>query len=166
MVRVPLDLDHPYWVEDEHFDLEFHVRHSRLPQPADWRQLCITIARMQSRPIDLSRPAWEMHVIEGLDNVDGIPAGSFALFTKLHHSTVDGHSMRDIVSGIHDLEPEVAEPASSTRDLGTGAPARATELLRRALPTTWSAGRCEWRGPESPCSAAPRVGRALARAQR
>src|SRR3954467_13054097 len=114
LVRVPLDLDHPYWIEDEHFDLEFHVRHIRLPAPADWRQLCIQIARIDSRPLDLNRPPWEMWVIEGLDRVEDVPAGSYAIFTKLHHAAVDGHSMRDIVSGIHDLPPP-PEPDGASR---------------------------------------------------
>jgi diacylglycerol O-acyltransferase / wax synthase len=116
LVRVPLDLDNPYWIEDQHFDLEFHVRHLRLPQPADWRQLCITVARLDSRPLDLNRPPWEMYVIEGLDNLDGVPAGSYAIFTKLHHAAVDGHSMRDIMTALHDLTPEddwVGQPRPS-----------------------------------------------------
>ncbi|AEF39239.1 wax ester/triacylglycerol synthase family O-acyltransferase [Hoyosella subflava] len=107
LVRVPFDLDHPYWIEDEHFDLEWHVRHVRLPEPADWRQLCIMVARLDSRALDLNRPPWEMYVIEGLDNIDGVAKGSYAIFTKLHHIAVDGHAMRDILSGIHDLTPEV-----------------------------------------------------------
>ncbi len=161
LVRVPLDLDHPYWVEDEHFDLEFHVRHIRLPHPADWRQLCITIARLQSRPLDLNRPPWEMHVIEGLDHVDGIPPGSFALFTKLHHAAVDGHSMRDIVSGIHDLTP-VAEV--TTRQNGWTAEPRpsAVGLLRRALTNNVVRGPLRTaRAAASLLPAAPRVSRAL-----
>ena len=75
LVRVPLDLDHPYWIEDPDFDLEFHVRHIALPQPGDWRQLCIQVARLVSRPLDLDRPLWELYVIEGLDNVGGDPTG-------------------------------------------------------------------------------------------
>ncbi|MFV2089659.1 MAG: wax ester/triacylglycerol synthase domain-containing protein, partial [Pseudomonadales bacterium] len=49
VVHVPFNLDHPYWVEDRHFDLEYHVRHIRLPEPGDWRQLCIQAARLHSR---------------------------------------------------------------------------------------------------------------------
>src|SRR4051794_1135640 len=131
LVRVPLDLDHPYWIEDENFDLEFHVRHTRLPEPADWRQLCITVARLDSRPLDLSRPLWEMYVIEGLDNVDGVPAGSYAVFTKLHHAAVDGHSMRDIISGIHDLTPE-PDGASRADDWEPEERPGAASLLARA----------------------------------
>ena len=65
--------------------------------------------RLDSRPLDLRRPLWEMYVIEGLDNVPGVAAGSHAIFTKLHHAAVDGHSMRDIVSGIHDLTPDLED---------------------------------------------------------
>jgi diacylglycerol O-acyltransferase len=132
LVRVPLDLDHPYWIEDENFDLEYHVRHIRLPGPADWRQLCITVARLDSRPLDLSRPLWEMYVIEGLDNVDGVPAGSYAVFTKLHHAAVDGHSMRDIISGIHDLTPDVDESPAADDWKPEPRPS-ATTLMRSAV---------------------------------
>ena len=74
-VRVPGDLDHPWWVEDAAFDLEYHVRHIALPKPGDWRQFCIQVARLHSRPLDLSKPQWEMYVIEGLDAVEGRPEG-------------------------------------------------------------------------------------------
>ncbi|MGH7287708.1 MAG: wax ester/triacylglycerol synthase domain-containing protein, partial [Myxococcota bacterium] len=56
LARVPFDLDHPWWIEDERFDLEFHVRHLALPPPGDWRQLCTQTARLHSRPLDLTRP--------------------------------------------------------------------------------------------------------------
>ena len=58
VVRVPLDLDHPYWVEDSEFDLEYHVRHIALPRPGDWRQFCIQAARLHARPLDMSKPLW------------------------------------------------------------------------------------------------------------
>ena len=67
--RVPLELDYPYWVEDENFDLEYHVRHIALPKPGDWRQFCIQASRIHARPLDLNRPLWEIYVIEGLDSL-------------------------------------------------------------------------------------------------
>jgi len=111
-VRVPLSLDHPYWIEDPDFDLEFHVRHIALPKPGDWRQLCIQAARLHARPLDLRKPLWEAYVIEGLDHVDGVPEGSFALVTKVHHAAIDGISGAEMSAAIHDLSPdaEVAEP--------------------------------------------------------
>ena len=68
LVTVPFDLDRPYWVEDDNVDVEFHVRHIALPAPGDWRQLCIQVARIHSRPLDRSKPLWEAYVIEGLEN--------------------------------------------------------------------------------------------------
>jgi len=103
--RVPLDLDHPYWVDDGDFDPEYHIRHVRLPEPGDWRQLCIMVSRIHARPLDRARPLWEIHVIEGLDRVEGCPPGSFAIFTKMHHAAVDGASGMEITAAIHDLEP-------------------------------------------------------------
>jgi WS/DGAT/MGAT family acyltransferase len=110
VVQVPLDLDHPYWLEDPDFDIEFHVRHIALPHPGDWRQLCIQVARIHARPLDLSKPLWEMYVIEGLDNVENVPAGSFAVLTKIHHAAIDGVSGAEMMAAIHDLEPNGAPP--------------------------------------------------------
>jgi WS/DGAT/MGAT family acyltransferase len=111
VVRVPFDLDHPYWIEDPNFDLEFHVRHIALPKPGDWRQLCIQVARLHARPLDLSRPLWEMYVIEGLDNVPRLPKGSYAVVTKVHHAAIDGVSGAELAVALHDLEPDAHPPA-------------------------------------------------------
>lgn len=106
LVNVPGKLDRPYWVQDANFDVEFHIRHLALPQPGDWRQLCILIARLHARPLDMSRPLWEAYIIEGLDNIPGVPKGGFAIYTKMHHSLVDGAGGSSIMSVIHDLEPD------------------------------------------------------------
>jgi diacylglycerol O-acyltransferase len=102
LLRVPLDLDEPYWVEDEHFDLEYHVRHIALPAPGDWRQFCIQASRIHARALDLSRPLWEIYVIEGLDSLAGLPQGSFALLTKIHHAALDVERHDEIVEVLHD----------------------------------------------------------------
>jgi diacylglycerol O-acyltransferase len=113
VVRVPFDLDHPYWINDPDFDLEFHVRHIALPQPGDWRQLCIQAARLHSRPLDLTKPLWEFTVVEGLDNVQGLPEGAFAVVSKVHHAAIDGVSGAEITNVIHDSTPEPnVEPPS------------------------------------------------------
>ena len=106
LVSLPLSVDYPYWVDDEQFDLEFHVRHIALPEPRDWRQLCILVARIHSRRLDLSRPPWEMYLVEGLDNIKGIPKGAYAIIAKYHHAAVDGVSGTEIVSGLHSTTPE------------------------------------------------------------
>jgi WS/DGAT/MGAT family acyltransferase len=131
LVRVPLDLDHPYWIEDPDFDLEFHVRHIALPEPGDWRQLCIQVARLVSRPLDLDRPLWELYVIEGLDHVEGVPAGSFALVTKVHHAAIDGMSGMEMTSAIHDDSP-TAEPTIPSAVWSPESAPSTAELLWRA----------------------------------
>ena len=110
LVRVPFDLDYPYWIEDPDFDLEYHLRHVALPKPGDWRQLCIQAARIFARPLDLTRPPWEFTVIEGIDNVPGVTPGSFAMVTKVHHSAIDGMSGIDLMEAIHTAEPHTAPP--------------------------------------------------------
>ena len=109
LVHVPLGLDYPYWIEDPDFDLEYHVRHTALPKPGDWRQFCIQVARMSSRPLDMTRPVWEMYVIEGLDNTGFFPKGSFAIMTKIHHAAVDGVAGAEIAMVMHDLVPRPAK---------------------------------------------------------
>lgn len=114
LVRVPFDLDYPYWIEDPDFDLEYHVRHIALPKPGDWRQLCIQAARVFSRPLDLSRPPWEFTVVEGLDGIPGLAKGSYAYITKVHHAAIDGMSGIDLMEATHTLRPD--EPPPSTPD--------------------------------------------------
>ncbi len=104
--HVPLELDYPYWIEDEHFDIEYHIRHSRLPHPADWRQLCIHLARFHTRPLDMQRAPWEMYVIEGLDNIEGIPNGCYAVATKIHHAAADGMAIVNFFGGLMDLDQQ------------------------------------------------------------
>ena len=105
LVKVPMALDRPYWLEDSSFDVEFHVRHVALPHPGDWRQLCIQVARIHSRPLDRSKPLWEAYVIEGLHDVPGVPPGSFALYMKMHHAMIDGESGNEILKALHSLSP-------------------------------------------------------------
>ncbi len=134
LVRVPLALDRPYWVEDSAFDVEFHVRHIALPHPGDWRQLCIQVARLHSRALDRSRPLWEAYVIEGLHNVPGVPAGSFALYCKMHHAIIDGESGTEMMKAMHSLSPEALDLGEEESDtLTEGHSPRLAELYSLAL---------------------------------
>lgn len=112
ILRVPLDLDYPYWVEDENFDIEYHVRHIALPKPGDWRQFCIQASRIHARPLDLQRPLWEMYVIEGLDSFLDLPLGSFAVLLKVHHAAVDVAHGNQLTMLLHDISatPPVPPP--------------------------------------------------------
>jgi diacylglycerol O-acyltransferase / wax synthase len=122
LVRVPFDLDHPYWIEDSDFDLEYHVRHIALPKPGDWRQLCIQVARLHARPLDLTKPLWEFWIVEGLDNIPSIPKGSFALVSKVHHAAIDGMSGVEMSSAVHDLDASMSRPALPDNWSGENAP--------------------------------------------
>ena len=112
LCSVPFGLDEPYWVEDENFDLEYHVRNIALPKPGDWRQFCIQTSRIHARPLDLNRPLWEIYVIEGLDAIDDLPKDSFALLTKLHNAAIDVRRGTAIITLLHDTTPSPpkAEP--------------------------------------------------------
>lgn len=104
LVQVPFGLDKPYWAIDDDFDVEYHLQHIALPHPGDWRQLCIKVARLHSRPLDMNKPLWECFIIEGLDNIPGLPEGAFAIYTKMHHSLVDGAGGQSFMTALHDLE--------------------------------------------------------------
>jgi len=115
LLRVPLELDYPYWIEDERFDIEYHVRHVALPKPGDWRQFCIQASRIHARPLDLSRPLWEIYLVEGLDSFLDLPADSFAILTKIHHAAIDVKAGAEITMLLHDTtavtpHPEPPEP--------------------------------------------------------
>ena len=133
IVDVPGRLDRSYWVDDPEFDIEFHMRHIALPKPGDWRQFCIQCARLHARVLDRSRPLWEAYVIEGLDTIEGIPKGSFAVLTKMHHAAVDGASGMKLVEVIHDLEPINAYSGQlQNKSWQIEAAPSNTELLARA----------------------------------
>ena len=100
--------------------MEFHVRHIGLPKPGDWRQLCIQVARLQARMIDRSRPLWEAYVIEGLNKIDFLPAGSFAILFKMHHAAVDGASAMEAIYSLHDRSPKRSKKNERIHDTTYG----------------------------------------------
>ena len=101
LAPVPLGLGRPVWVDDPHFHLEYHVRHTALPAPGSRDKLNRLTARIMSQQLDRDKPLWEIWFAEGL-------AGNrFALVSKTHHSLVDGISGTDIMSVLLDPSPEV-----------------------------------------------------------
>lgn len=152
LVHVPLELDFPYWVDDESFDLEYHVSHVRLPAPGDWRQFCIQVSRYHSRSLDMSKPLWEMYVVEGLDNIDWLPEGSYAIATKIHHAAVDGKAIMDFFGALADIDNK-----------GTPAvPLNMTKLRRSPKPGLLEMGvRAAWHSVRSPISMTDAVMRAM-----
>ncbi|MEW6996971.1 wax ester/triacylglycerol synthase domain-containing protein [Colwelliaceae bacterium BS250] len=91
------------WLVDDTFDPEFHIRHVALPKPGDWRQFCILVARMHARPIDETRPLWEINVIEGLNDVPFAGEGHFALVCKIDHELVSETLKQGLIWAIHDV---------------------------------------------------------------
>jgi diacylglycerol O-acyltransferase len=106
LMSVPLGLGLPYWVDDPDFDIEFHLREVGLPSPGSDDQLAEQVARIHARPLDRTRPLWEMYLIH---NVEG---GRQALYSKVHHAAIDGASGAEILATILDttVEPRIEEP--------------------------------------------------------
>jgi diacylglycerol O-acyltransferase / wax synthase len=102
IVQVPLRLNHPVWVEDPHFDLDYHIRRHALPSPGGPRELAALVGSIVGVPLDRSRPLWEFHVVEGLHD------GNVALVGKMHHAAVDGVSGAELFVHLFDLTPEGA----------------------------------------------------------
>ena len=111
LVDSQLNLDHPVWVEDKHFDLSRHLHRIALPSPGGRDELTDLCAQIASFPLDRTKPLWEMWVIEGLDRDSDAPEGDrLALFFKVHHAAVDGVSAANLLSQLCDVEPEAPPP--------------------------------------------------------
>lgn len=107
--EIPFNIDQPYWVEDENFDLIYHVRHIALPKPCNWQKLCSLVANFHAQPLNRSRPLWEAYVIDGLDQIDGIPSGCFAILLKVHHALMDGRTGMAVFHSLHEKNQPIAE---------------------------------------------------------
>lgn len=101
--EIPL-FDHSVWVDDPHFDLEYHVRHTSLPKPGTLAQLKDLVARVMAQPLDRKRPLWETWIVEGLEGGD-----QFAMITKIHHCMIDGASGVDLANIQFSISPEPQE---------------------------------------------------------
>ena len=103
VVSVPFRLNHPVWVEDPDFDLDYHIRRIGAPAPGGHRELAELAAQIASTPLDRSRPLWELYVVEGLAD------GNIGVVTKMHHCAVDGVSGAELMVNLFDLTPEGRE---------------------------------------------------------
>jgi diacylglycerol O-acyltransferase len=125
---------HPVWVDDASFNVRYHVRHSRLPHPGDERLLKRTVGRIFSQQLDLTKPLWEMWVIEGIEG------DRVAIVSKTHHCMIDGISGGDIMSVLMSPEPRekiepppawVPRPVPSALELARGEAARVVSAPAR-----------------------------------
>lgn len=141
----------PYWKNDSTIDLDYHVRHSALPYPGSERELGILVSRLHSHPLDFARPLWECHIIEGLEN------NRFALYTKMHHSMIDGISGVRLMQRVLSTSPSElnmlpawsVRPEKSRRRAGTGSGmsgllSQALDAIRQqadVTPSLWGAAK-------------------------
>jgi len=121
----------PVWVEDNDIDLDYHFRHSALPKPGGERELGILVSRLHSHPLDFKRPLWEMHIIEGLEN------NRFAIYTKFHHSLIDGVSGVRMLQRLMTTDPNnrTQPPAWSIKPPKPSKKVQAENAADRAVPT-------------------------------
>ena len=147
LAPVPFNLTHPVWIEDPDFDVEAHIHRTSLRAPGSMRELAELVGDIASRPIDRSRPLWELWVVEGL------AGGDAAMVTKMHHAAIDGVTGADIMANLFDLtadappspppeEPWVPDEVPSDLTLVAGAlrhvvsdPVRLARTARRTTRT-------------------------------
>jgi len=160
---VPMNLGLPVWVEDPSFDLDFHLRRAALPTPGGRRELTEYAQRILSRPLDRTKPLWELYVLEGLED------GHVATLFKVHHAMIDGISGMHLAAALWDLSPEAPpvppappwapEPEPTPQDLLRGSiEALATHPIRALTDAAEAARR-------QPALAALNVGSVLSGAR-
>ncbi len=132
LLNVPLGLDQPYWIDDPDFDIEYHVRELALPRPGSDAQLNEQVSRLHARPLDRSRPLWEIYLITGLAHKRA------AVYTKVHHAAIDGASGAELLTVLLDLTPAGRE-VPPARPFRPGSPPGWPELTAKAV------ARLAWR---------------------
>jgi len=109
--RMPLDVARPIWVDDQHFSLAYHLRHTAIPQPGSEEQLRLLAGRVMGQRLDLDRPLWEIWLVEGLRD------GRWAIISKVHHAMIDGISGNDLLEIVLTRDPAASDsiPPSTWR---------------------------------------------------
>ena len=101
---VPMGLSRPVWVDDPHFQILYHVRHTATPRPGSAEELRNLAGRVFAQNLDRSKPLWELWIVDGLEK------GNWALISKVHHCMVDGVSATDLLTVLLDREPQTRPP--------------------------------------------------------
>jgi WS/DGAT/MGAT family acyltransferase len=102
--EVPMQLGRPMWVDDPHFQILYHVRHTAVPSPGGDEQLRNLAGRVLGQRLDMAKPLWEVWLVEGLEN------GRWAIISKVHHCMVDGIAGTDLMQLIFDVDPDAPHP--------------------------------------------------------
>jgi diacylglycerol O-acyltransferase len=125
---VPLHLGRPLWVDDEHFQILYHVRHTAVPAPGGAEELRNLAGRVLGQRLDMAKPLWEVWLVEGLAK------GRWAVISKVHHCMVDGVAGTDLMQAVFDVDPdaEQAEPAPWTPARGPSTAALVADSVREA----------------------------------
>src|SRR4051794_11226843 len=121
LMWVPYEQGRPIWVDDDRFDITYHVRHTALPRPGSWEQLVALTTRVQEGLLDRERPLWEIWFVEGLEG------GNVAMLQKTHHALIDGVSGVDVAALLLDIHPEFVKPV--VREWSAEAAPDASQLL-------------------------------------
>jgi diacylglycerol O-acyltransferase / wax synthase len=132
LLNVPFGLDQPYWIDDADFDIEYHIREIALPRPGSVAQLTEQVSRLHARPLDRSRPLWEIYLITGLAKRRA------AVYTKIHHAAIDGASGAELLTILLDLSPD-------GRELPAAAPFRPAPAPGPLTLTALAGARLAWR---------------------
>ena len=131
LLTVPLGLDQPYWIDDPDFDIEYHIREIALPKPGSEAQLTEQVSRLHARPLDRSRPLWEIYLITGLAKRRA------AVYTKIHHAAIDGASGAELLTVLLDLSPDGRELPASKPFRPTPPPGPVTLAALAAARLAW-----------------------------
>jgi WS/DGAT/MGAT family acyltransferase len=123
---VPFELGRPVWVDDPHFNIEYHLRHTALPSPGGESELRKLVGRVMAQPLDRAKPLWEIWVVEGLED------RRWAVLAKTHHALVDGVSGTDLLAVIMDLSPDAPRPEHPSEWTPHAEPS-GTELVVEAI---------------------------------
>jgi len=122
---LPMNAGLPMWVDDRHFNLDYHLRRTAIPRPGGRQELNNLVGRVMSQHLDRARPLWEMWVVEGLED------GHWAIVSKVHHCMVDGVSATDLMSVMFDTAPD--QPAGTAADWRPSREPNALDVLRHSV---------------------------------
>ncbi|MBB5186334.1 WS/DGAT/MGAT family acyltransferase [Zhongshania antarctica] len=132
LLTVAYNLDQPYWLEDETFNLDNHIHSHELTAKNNEADFHTLIATLHAQPMDMGRPLWEAHVIHGLGRLANYSKGSFGIYMKVHHAALDGVSGTDILAALHGIEPLAFKPSALTDTWAGEAPPSQWAVSRNA----------------------------------